>query len=1140
MPRAGDSRGEQRYCAAMNAPPPARARLLLAGRPAALLDGTDVPQPLAERDGALLAWLALEGPTARSRVAALLWPESDALAARNSLRQRLFKLRKQLGTELVVGDDTLALAPGVDHDLGAADGVLDALPLEIGGEFGIWLDAQRERLRGRVRGQLEQLSDAAEQARDWPAALTHAQRLLLLEPLSEAAHARLMRLHYLAGDRASALLAFDRCERVLKNEVGTRPGTQTLSLLATIERHADTGDPQTAESAVAAASVAIARPPRFVARENELAALQTAARARRHALLVGEGGMGKSRLLAEFIGTSTPSGGPVLMVGARPGDADVPYALFTRLARALLAAGHRPDITIVPELARFVPELGDPAAARFEPGRFDAVVERWLQTLTPDRMATIAIDDLHFADAASVELATRWLGMRTLPSLILGLRPADGVTALAVLQEAAAELTHCERIPLAPLTEQQITTLVDSLGIEGVAGASLAAPLARHTGGNPQFALETLRTLLSEGGVAGLARLPPGGMLPVPASVGAVIERRLRRLSPTALKLARFAAVAGGDFDAPLAAQVLGGDLLDLADPWAELEAAQVLGERGFAHDLVGETVRAGLPRAVARPLHAGLAHALEAAHRPAASIARHWLAAGETQRAIAPLERAAAQASATSRLHEAAALYAALARAHEERGDAQAHFDALDQRVEVLFKIDGADELDAALDGLESLAGNDAQRARVDTQRTKLAVVRWDREGSEQHGRRALELAQRSRVRGVELEARCALAQALFRLRRPDEAAIVLAAIQDWVEQHANAEQRLLYDQCIGWLALEQGRYREASRQWRRVADQAIERGDMSRLQNALNYQMLALGQAGRFAQSVEVGERERALIHEFRLHGSALVNNDLNLAYMQTLAGRYVDAIASLDRAQAVPVAPRMTLELRRAGIYALLGQPARARPLFERALEAATDDTQRMLPALALARVLHALQMQAAARTSVPAPRVQDLLSLAARTLRSTSPAPVRARHHLVEAEVATGQARLAAVDSALASLAGSEALGILLAARARRTQALLEIGDIKAAAAAADDQCALGDDALPELMSPAEPSLIAARAYSAYGNDEHAGRLVRCATAWLHHTAAAQVPAEFRDSFLHRVPAHRQLLALAAGHMLPPEG
>ena len=73
-------------------------------------DGTSLP--LAARDAALLAWLALEGPTARNRLARLLWPHSTEEAGRNSLRQRLFQLRRQLGAELISGQVTLALADG--------------------------------------------------------------------------------------------------------------------------------------------------------------------------------------------------------------------------------------------------------------------------------------------------------------------------------------------------------------------------------------------------------------------------------------------------------------------------------------------------------------------------------------------------------------------------------------------------------------------------------------------------------------------------------------------------------------------------------------------------------------------------------------------------------------------------------------------------------------------------------------------------------------------------------------------------------------------------------------------------------------------------------------------------------------------
>ena len=56
-----------------------------------------------------------------------------------------------------------------------------------------------------------------------------------IDPLAEHAQRRLMRLHYLRGDRASAIAAFERFEQRLKDELGTRPSAETIELLATIE-----------------------------------------------------------------------------------------------------------------------------------------------------------------------------------------------------------------------------------------------------------------------------------------------------------------------------------------------------------------------------------------------------------------------------------------------------------------------------------------------------------------------------------------------------------------------------------------------------------------------------------------------------------------------------------------------------------------------------------------------------------------------------------------------------------------------------------------------------------------------------------------------------------------------------------------
>jgi hypothetical protein len=132
----------------------------------------------------------------------------------------------------------------------------------------------------------------------------------------------------------------------------------------------------------------------------------------------------------------------------------------------------------------------------------------------------------------------------------------------------------------------------------------LAASLHQHSGGNPLFALETLRQAWVDGGV-------PGGRLPRPVSVTRLIERRVMRLTPAAIRLARCAAVAGVDFSIALASVVLAVPVIDLADAWTELEQAQVFAGGAFAHDLIHEVVRAGLPEQIARHLHGEVANHL-------------------------------------------------------------------------------------------------------------------------------------------------------------------------------------------------------------------------------------------------------------------------------------------------------------------------------------------------------------------------------------------------------------------------------------------------------------------------------------------------------------------------------------------------
>ncbi|ODV09647.1 MAG: hypothetical protein ABT20_10255 [Rubrivivax sp. SCN 70-15] len=672
-------------------------------------DGTVLA--LADLDAAILAWLAVEGPTRRSRFAELLWPDKAPVAAGNSLRQRLFKLKRQCGADLVVGTAVLRLAEGVLHDLHDADEVLGASVHDHSLEFAAWLHQQRTRGRGRKRQWLIERAERAEQARDYADAMRHAQELLALEPLSEDAHRRVIRLHYLAGDRAAALLAFDGCARVLKDEVGAAPDAETLQLLRAIEQQAVDADLQPATAVPAV----VLRPPRLFGRDEALRTLSVPVAERGTVLLFGEAGMGKSRLLAAL---AEASPGAVLSVSARVGDDMAPFALAARWLRALLRwPGVAADAAQRLDLASVLPELG-PAPSR-APAADRALqvgaIEALLAMAATQGLRTCALDDLQFADAASVQLLHALAGCSAC-GWVLALRPDGLGPAQQALQSAHRDANRATELHLQPLADEDVEALIDSLGLPGLGGRAQAHALRRHTGGNPLYLLETVKAAL-------LAR--SAALVPVPGGHDAalawpqadnllrLIQQRLSRLSPIAMKAMRCAAIAGQDLSPPLVAAVMGLRTLDLADAWAELEAAQVLRDGAFAHDLIAEAARASVPRAIATPLHGEVAAFLEQHDGEPARVADHWLAAGAALRAVPHLSAAAHRARAAGQLLDAARLHERAAAALRDAGRRREALEAFFAAADMLSEASSVERLQELATILDELAGDDdADRA--------------------------------------------------------------------------------------------------------------------------------------------------------------------------------------------------------------------------------------------------------------------------------------------------------------------------------------------------------------------------------------------------------------------------------------------
>ncbi|MFN0185667.1 MAG: ATP-binding protein [Aquabacterium sp.] len=1112
-------------------PSPTTVQLRLAGAPqAAMPDGT--VHELGAPDALLLAWLALQGPTAREKLATLLWPTSSPEGARNALRQRLFRLKHQCGRDLVDGSRQLALAGDVRHDLDAAPGLLGAIAAPEG-EMALWLHAERERRRAHRALALTERIESLVAAGEPTHALVVATELLDLDPLAESAHRQLMRLHYLGGDRAAALQAFDRCEQLLKHELGTRPSRETLALLQTLEGSETAAPPAPAARSLPAA---LMRPPRLIGRAAEQELLLHTWRGASRLVLIGEAGLGKSRLLQCLMGGTD---GP-LHAAARPGDNLAPYAA---LARALRELARRSPASIAPAwhaaLAPVLPELsvgGRPGSAG--PGRDGllAALCRWLNDALP-ACGGIVLDDLHFADDATLQLLPDLLAGTEGMAWVLSMRPPLPGTVQQQMLDALAADARCDRMRLQPLAEAALAELVDSLGMPDIDGAAMAATLRERSGGNPLFALETLKQAWLQGRLGGAL-----DALPHPASVGQLIDRSLASLSAPALLLARVAAIAGADFGIDLASHVLQQGALQLADAWSELEARQVLRGTAFAHDLVHECVLSGIPQVLARHTHATVAGWLEAHEGEPARLAAHWESAGQPERALPALRSAAERAQVALRVTERIAFLMRGADIAEAGGQVHDAFGFIDQAVEAHMNTVRQAAGQPLVDRLDRLARTPLQRVRATDRRAWYAanLAQWD--DAIAAGRTALadidlidaQQATQDADAAERAELRTSITQrlgtSLAMVARFDEALPLLRSVQDWVAAHADTRTAVEFHGNLAAVLDNMGRPAEAAAHHLRVIESTRELGDHAFMVTALANHAVSLLDAGHAGAAQTQLDAAQQLLVRYGLRGSSAAFVATLLAQAARADGRYAGALRWCDEAEALLTQsnpgwlPVVTLQ--RAQVLLDLAQWARAGQLLATLDAAELRPRWRARRGLLLGRLRLALGDTAAA-------------ALALADAHEALPAGGWPETRLTLRIEQASMLEPAAADRALqlvAEAAQQTGLpGVALAARLRA--AMRPPGKARARRLARELDNT--DPALrPNGLARIECWLGPAQAWAAAGDAEAAARIARAGLAWLDSVSAQEVPDPWQQAFVARQAAAQQLTALAGGRPVTP--
>ena len=628
---------------------------------------------------ALLLVLALDGGASRASLCALLWPDLDEPSARRNLRRELARLREAGVPEAFrVDDDHLHPGATLSCDLLRAEAtpelalsawhgeLADGLQLDDAPLFAPWLSAARERALRLRFSALEAAATAAEARADLPAALGHVQALLSEDGLQERYHRQAMRLMAATGQREAALRQFERCQALLAAELGLAPMPETVALA------------QSLRGAASVAAPSPMRPPQalperlpFVGRAAEVARLQAAWARRTAVVIVGEAGVGKTRLATDF----AASQGAYALVRCRSGDAEIAFGACARVLRVL--AGEPPDLRglddwVVTEVARLLPELGPapaPLRTQAEQLRFDeACIQAWL-ALSRGAFDALVLDDWQLADPASRTLLARAAARRREAGaegaieLVCWRGASDDPELLGLTTALAAET-----VALGPLSAEAVYELVRQLS--GAADpVRFAERLCSATGGHPYFISETLRDL-AETAVLGVDeqgrwRTPFDAVtqdyreLPMPASVREAVLARVRRLDAPTARLLEAAALAGEPFSAAWLAsasalsELEGVQALEQAAR-AELVRAHAAGGYAWAHDLARQALDSALEPVRRRLVHHRLALGAEALGS-SAEAARHFEACGEPRRAVAHRLAAGDAARALAAMGEAA-----------------------------------------------------------------------------------------------------------------------------------------------------------------------------------------------------------------------------------------------------------------------------------------------------------------------------------------------------------------------------------------------------------------------------------------------------------------------------------------------------
>ena len=352
--------------------------------------------------------------------------------------------------------------------------------------------------------------------------------------------------------------------------------------------------------------------------------------------VVGAAGIGKTRLLAEVAARADARGHIVLRGAAADLERDIAFRVFIEALDEYVESAEPRRLgnlseEVRAELARVFPSLAhlgraDAVGLQGERYRINRAVRELLERLAATKPLVLILDDFHWADPASVDLAGSLL--RRPPSaavlLVMAARPHHGSTRLTTTLERALRERTLTRIELNPLTSDEAARMLGQVQPD-----QSTAALFEESGGNPFYLEQLARSPELADRLSGGPQLSVDGVH-VPPLVLAALTEELALLSQRARRALEGASVAGDPFEPEMAAAAAGIDEQEAMEAIDELLAAEIIRATDvprrfrFRHPIVRRAVYESAPGGWRIGAHERAAQALMARGAAVGTRAHH------------------------------------------------------------------------------------------------------------------------------------------------------------------------------------------------------------------------------------------------------------------------------------------------------------------------------------------------------------------------------------------------------------------------------------------------------------------------------------------------------------------------------------